>query len=367
MIQVFDSDDAGYLEWIVTHPNGYVLNRRRGESAIYLVLHRTTCRAISAYSGTARADAFTGRGYLKVCAADVVSLTEYARNEGGRLDGSFSSECAICDPQGTGRVAPDFQDEEGEYIDVFRGDPDSRVGLLSAVRALLKQNTSGLTPQEIRRLIKARYPSLFATESHLRNVRKGHYADLDHALLAQIYSSCLGARDICIDRTTKPIRYRLESDGNDYHASAPVEGASGGSKANSDLKSDAGAGSMVRHNRGLSANQASVDKSPGAGDVVLSSVSDFDLEHARNDVVRLCARLWRSTQEGDPPRSMSAAIVHLRSCGIIPYVTASLMLTLCAIRNASVYSDWRPNAHELEAGRHALAAIETWWASNPLR
>lgn len=367
MIHVFDSDDAGYLDWIATHPKGYALNRRRGESAGYLVLHRVTCRTISVYSGTARADAFTGRGYVKVCAEDVASLVEYARNEGGRLDGSFSSECAICDPQGTERVAPDFQDEEGEDIDAFSGDPDSRVGLLSAVRALLKQNSTGLTPQEIRRLIKARYPSLFGTESHLRNVRKGHYGDLDHALLAQIYSSCLGARDICIDRTTKPVRYRLESDGEHYHASAPVEGASGGTKASSDLKSDAGAGSMLRSSRGLSGNQASVGKSPRAGDAVLSAVSEFDLEHARNDVVRLCARLWRSTQEGDPPRNISAAIVHLRSCEIIPYVTASLMLTLCAIRNASVYSDWRPNAHEIEAGRHALAAIETWWASNPLR
>ena len=100
MTQVFDSDEAGYLNWLAAHPEGFALNRRRRESPNYLVLHRATCWTISTYAKNARGDAFTGRGYLKVCATDIESLRKYAKSEGGRPDGSFSSECAICHPLG---------------------------------------------------------------------------------------------------------------------------------------------------------------------------------------------------------------------------------------------------------------------------
>ena len=66
-----------------------------------------------------------------------------------------------------------------------------------------------MTPQQIRETIKASYPDFYGTESHRRNVEKGHYKDLDHALLAQIYVASRTAGQIVVDRTQKPIRLTL--------------------------------------------------------------------------------------------------------------------------------------------------------------
>lgn len=69
----------------------------------------------------------------------------------------------------------------------------------SAIRNLLSNRPDGLTPQEIRDLIKEKYPELYGTESHVRNVEKGHYKDIDHAVLAQIYVVQNNANDIYSD------------------------------------------------------------------------------------------------------------------------------------------------------------------------
>jgi hypothetical protein len=63
-----------------------------------------------------------------------------------------------------------------------------------------------MTPQQLRDTIKAEYPEFYATDSHHRNVEKGHYKDLDHALLAQIYVASRTAGDIVADRAQKPLR-----------------------------------------------------------------------------------------------------------------------------------------------------------------
>lgn len=78
-----------------------------------------------------------------------------------------------------------------------------------AIRLLLISHPEGLTPQEIRDLIKANYPNLYGTESHRRNVDKGHYNDLDHALLAQIYVVKNNANDIYADRSQVPMKLSL--------------------------------------------------------------------------------------------------------------------------------------------------------------
>ncbi|MGE0484478.1 MAG: GIY-YIG nuclease family protein [Gammaproteobacteria bacterium] len=77
------------------------------------------------------------------------------------------------------------------------------------IRALLKENPAGLTPQEIRDLIKSKYPDYYGTESHRKNVEKGHYKDIDHALLAQIYVFRQNATDIYADTSQKPMRLSL--------------------------------------------------------------------------------------------------------------------------------------------------------------
>ena len=73
-----------------------------------------------------------------------------------------------------------------------------------------------MTPQQIRETIKSNYPDFYGTESHRRNVEKGHYKDLDHALLAQIYVASRTAGQIIVDKTQKPIRLTLTPEqGND--------------------------------------------------------------------------------------------------------------------------------------------------------
>ncbi|MBU6470444.1 MAG: GIY-YIG nuclease family protein [Gammaproteobacteria bacterium] len=66
-----------------------------------------------------------------------------------------------------------------------------------------------MTPQQIRETVKANYPDFYGTESHRRNVEKGHYKDLDHALLAQIYVASRTGGQIFVDKTQKPIRLTL--------------------------------------------------------------------------------------------------------------------------------------------------------------
>jgi hypothetical protein len=66
-----------------------------------------------------------------------------------------------------------------------------------------------MTPQQIRETVKANYPDFYGTESHHRNVEKGHYKDLDHALLAQIYVASRTGGQIFVDRSQKPIRLTL--------------------------------------------------------------------------------------------------------------------------------------------------------------
>jgi hypothetical protein len=77
------------------------------------------------------------------------------------------------------------------------------------IRQLLRAHPEGMTPQQIRETIRANYPDFYGTESHRRNVEKGHYKDLDHALLAQIYVASRSAGQISVDETQKPFRLTL--------------------------------------------------------------------------------------------------------------------------------------------------------------
>lgn len=96
--EIFDDGDGPYLAWLHGHPGGHVLTRRRGRSDDYLVLHRATCERIRTYTRMARPGGFTERRYIKVCSDSLAALQDYARGEGGRPDGSFSSRCRSCSP-----------------------------------------------------------------------------------------------------------------------------------------------------------------------------------------------------------------------------------------------------------------------------
>lgn len=81
---------------------------------------------------------------------------------------------------------------------------------IDIIRSILRERPSGMTPQEIRDHIKAEYPDRYGTEAHLRNVDKGHYNNLDHALLAEIYIATRQASDIFSDKSTRPMMLTLE-------------------------------------------------------------------------------------------------------------------------------------------------------------
>ena len=81
---------------------------------------------------------------------------------------------------------------------------------------ILRTYPEGMTPQQIREIIKARYPDYYDTESHRRNVAKGHYNDVDHALLAQIYGVSRTSGQVVVDKTQKPIRLMFSA-GQDGH------------------------------------------------------------------------------------------------------------------------------------------------------
>jgi hypothetical protein len=91
----FLNDDPGFLAWTAANPNGFVLNVRRRPDPNYVVLHRATCKSIS--NERHAPDAFTGRGYRKICASSVAELQKAAQSE-GRSNGSFSKRCSLCQP-----------------------------------------------------------------------------------------------------------------------------------------------------------------------------------------------------------------------------------------------------------------------------
>lgn len=80
------------------------------------------------------------------------------------------------------------------------------------VKQILKAETLPMTPQEIRDKIKAQYPEFYGTESHKNNVERGNYQNIDHALLAQIYSLVRMNDSFFCDKAYKPMKVSLTTD-----------------------------------------------------------------------------------------------------------------------------------------------------------
>lgn len=72
------------------------------------------------------------------------------------------------------------------------------------IKGILRKHPQGLTPQQIREIIKRDHPTYCGTEAHQRNVEKGHYKDLEHALLAQIYVTARSGGQFYVDKSFKP-------------------------------------------------------------------------------------------------------------------------------------------------------------------
>ena len=91
----FLDDDDGYFSWLRENPNGFVLNARREVNPNYVVLHRAHCGSIS--SDKLALGAYTTRDYRKICATSIAELQRAAKQE-GRVDGSCSKRCGLCQP-----------------------------------------------------------------------------------------------------------------------------------------------------------------------------------------------------------------------------------------------------------------------------
>jgi hypothetical protein len=94
--------------------------------------------------------------------------------------------------------------------------------LSDLITNILRDKPEGMTPQEIRDVIKLEHPEFYGTTSHQRNVDKGHYNSLDHALLAQIYVASGGGR-FQIDRSSRPFRMMLGDTEESGFDTAPEE------------------------------------------------------------------------------------------------------------------------------------------------
>jgi hypothetical protein len=88
-----------------------------------------------------------------------------------------------------------------------------KMTFVSIIKKILAWRNVPMTPQEIRSVIKEKYIQFYATPSHIRNVKKGHYKDLDNALLAQIYSTVrTNKKAFFCDNSQKPMRISLRTD-----------------------------------------------------------------------------------------------------------------------------------------------------------
>jgi len=88
---VFRDDDAGYLNWLVAHPNGHVINIARNHSATTSRVHRADCRTISGQNP--HKGPWTGP-YIKVCAEQLADLLQWAADNVREP----ISPCGTCNP-----------------------------------------------------------------------------------------------------------------------------------------------------------------------------------------------------------------------------------------------------------------------------
>jgi hypothetical protein len=90
-VQHFIDNDAEYLHWKATHPEGFVVNCYRNPTPGSLTLHRATCSTISKLQ--ANANDWT-KGYRKVCSLSRTALQNWAQQE---IHGSLKP-CGLCHP-----------------------------------------------------------------------------------------------------------------------------------------------------------------------------------------------------------------------------------------------------------------------------
>lgn len=87
----FRDDDAGYLDWLGGHSNGYVVNIARSYSVAAARVHRAGCRTINGQNP--HNGAWTGP-YVKICADQLAELEQWATDDLRQL----IPPCGTCHP-----------------------------------------------------------------------------------------------------------------------------------------------------------------------------------------------------------------------------------------------------------------------------
>ena len=91
-MEKFVKDDQGYLQWLGTHPRGYVLNALPSVGAKYLVLHRATCWTINGIPTNGKRFTHT---YTKLCFVLRADFEAWEKQQD--VVGQWAP-CRICNP-----------------------------------------------------------------------------------------------------------------------------------------------------------------------------------------------------------------------------------------------------------------------------
>ena len=88
-MQTFDDNKAGYLKWVASNPNGFVINAPKQSDSFPYMLHRANCSHIT----TDRHTNYTTTDFKKICSLNRQELVEWGTN-----DSSDFQECKHCKP-----------------------------------------------------------------------------------------------------------------------------------------------------------------------------------------------------------------------------------------------------------------------------
>ena len=94
--KIFDSGDAPFLKWMQGNPGGFVLNTEQSPNSRYAMLHRSLCFHISSYTKKYSPNAFTERGYIKICSSNPSVLESWLKENRPRAE--KLEQCQTCNP-----------------------------------------------------------------------------------------------------------------------------------------------------------------------------------------------------------------------------------------------------------------------------
>lgn len=89
MVIVFDNDEADYLQWVRSNPDGYVVNIDRARNVRnYPMVHAATHGLVS----STKIGNFTTGDYIKFCSTDLDALDRFSQS----MLGCPLTRCAQC-------------------------------------------------------------------------------------------------------------------------------------------------------------------------------------------------------------------------------------------------------------------------------